>query len=477
MLIRDLEIRSGLDRATIRFYEREGLITPERKENGYRDYTEENLNHLMKIKLLRQLGMSLDKIKQLQQGSVGLQIVLTEQIRILERQIKEAQQARLVCLRMQADRVSYGNMDVQHYLNVLQGPVITPVKKEFKEKVYREYHPIRRMLARFADYAFLSRIFTFVFVMILRMRPYPDWISMLVHYGVPFLMVPLGALMLHFWGTTPGKWCFGLRVESENGGKLSFAAALDREWDVLRYGIGFGIPIWNWWRLYKSYREYQERELDWDWESEYGYCDWSVSRKAAAAGAAAVWVLTVIIGANSLLLPKYRGDLTVSQFSSNYNHYLSVLDMDNDYRYKLQKDGLFPPVPNDTAIVYVFGKPEKENYSFDYITEGEKLEAIVYSNFWTSPLYIDPIPDQCMVAALTAVMSQEGSDRKTMMEFAELWDARIHQSDGSLLCNGVKVSWRTEGENCVLSSDGSYIVNDGSLETAEVVTEFRIDLP
>ena len=46
MLIRDLEVKSGLDRATIRFYEREGLITPERKENGYRDYTEENLTIL-----------------------------------------------------------------------------------------------------------------------------------------------------------------------------------------------------------------------------------------------------------------------------------------------------------------------------------------------------------------------------------------------------------------------------------------------
>jgi DNA-binding transcriptional MerR regulator len=34
MQIRDLEAESGLDRATIRFYEREGLIIPDQKENG-----------------------------------------------------------------------------------------------------------------------------------------------------------------------------------------------------------------------------------------------------------------------------------------------------------------------------------------------------------------------------------------------------------------------------------------------------------
>ena len=38
MLIRDLEVKTGLDRATIRYYEREGFIAPVRKENGYRVY-------------------------------------------------------------------------------------------------------------------------------------------------------------------------------------------------------------------------------------------------------------------------------------------------------------------------------------------------------------------------------------------------------------------------------------------------------
>ena len=55
MQINELEMKTGLDRATIRFYEKEGMITPIRKENGYRDYSEEDQQHLLKIKLLRSL--------------------------------------------------------------------------------------------------------------------------------------------------------------------------------------------------------------------------------------------------------------------------------------------------------------------------------------------------------------------------------------------------------------------------------------
>ena len=44
MTILELEQRTGLDRSAIRYYEREGLISPNRKENSYRDYSEENAN-------------------------------------------------------------------------------------------------------------------------------------------------------------------------------------------------------------------------------------------------------------------------------------------------------------------------------------------------------------------------------------------------------------------------------------------------
>ena len=46
MTIAELERRSGLTRANIRFYEAEGLLRPARRENGYRDYSEGTDSHI-----------------------------------------------------------------------------------------------------------------------------------------------------------------------------------------------------------------------------------------------------------------------------------------------------------------------------------------------------------------------------------------------------------------------------------------------
>ena len=46
MTIKEIEALSGMSRANIRYYETEGFLTPERRENGYRDYSEEDLETL-----------------------------------------------------------------------------------------------------------------------------------------------------------------------------------------------------------------------------------------------------------------------------------------------------------------------------------------------------------------------------------------------------------------------------------------------
>ena len=48
MNIKEIEERSGLTRANIRYYEQEGLLAPARRENKYRDYSEEDLETLVR---------------------------------------------------------------------------------------------------------------------------------------------------------------------------------------------------------------------------------------------------------------------------------------------------------------------------------------------------------------------------------------------------------------------------------------------
>ena len=60
MKTNEIEIKTGLSKQTILYYEKEGLINPERNENGYRNYSDENLQQLMLIKLLRSMNVSID---------------------------------------------------------------------------------------------------------------------------------------------------------------------------------------------------------------------------------------------------------------------------------------------------------------------------------------------------------------------------------------------------------------------------------
>ena len=50
MKIKQVEELVGITSKNIRFYEEQGLLTPERAENGYREYHEENIKTLKKIK-------------------------------------------------------------------------------------------------------------------------------------------------------------------------------------------------------------------------------------------------------------------------------------------------------------------------------------------------------------------------------------------------------------------------------------------
>ena len=111
MTVKELEQALGMSRANIRFYEKEGLLSPLRLENGYRDYTPDDLETLRKIKLLRQLQVSVEDIRALQQGGKELTALLAAQEEDLRRRASDLEAARTLCRRMEADQVSYRDLD------------------------------------------------------------------------------------------------------------------------------------------------------------------------------------------------------------------------------------------------------------------------------------------------------------------------------------------------------------------------------
>lgn len=64
MLISEAAAKTNLTKKAIEYYEEQGLICPEISENGYRNFSENDVAKLRKISVLRSLGLSAAEIKE-----------------------------------------------------------------------------------------------------------------------------------------------------------------------------------------------------------------------------------------------------------------------------------------------------------------------------------------------------------------------------------------------------------------------------
>ena len=69
MKINEVEAAVGVTKKNIRFYEEEGLISHSREPgNGYRSYSQADVERLRRIKLLRKLDVPLAEIREMLEG-------------------------------------------------------------------------------------------------------------------------------------------------------------------------------------------------------------------------------------------------------------------------------------------------------------------------------------------------------------------------------------------------------------------------
>ena len=154
MHIKDIETRTGLSRANIRYYEQEGLVHPVRARNGYRDYSQEDLDTLLRVRLLRRLDVPIEEIRAMQAGELDLADVLEERIRIAQRREEQARRDQAVCRAMQADRVRYDSLDPEKYWLALHTAAQAAPAAPQADR--QEPCPWRRFLARNLDLALCS---------------------------------------------------------------------------------------------------------------------------------------------------------------------------------------------------------------------------------------------------------------------------------------------------------------------------------
>lgn len=347
MTIKEVEARTGLARANIRYYEDQGFFTPERGENGYRNYTGRDVDLLLKVKLLRQLGFSLEDIHDLQRGDRDLGSALELREAGLEREQRELDRAAALCRELREDGAEFATLNAQLYLDRLaqDGEVLR------EDRQPKRIFPWRRWFARGVDMLVwetlltLCSLFSFELAILGKTGNVKGAVTLKL---LALLMAALSeTFFLHRFGATPGKALFGLKIVREDGTPLSLGEAARRSFTVagflavlelprllpepLNLAVGTGAETlvlgWMYWNVTHEF------PLPWEQEGQV-YLDGSTretpfwDRKGSWTRVAG-YILIVLLCSGLMgwagyrvAQPPNRGpELTVEEFVENYNFY------------------------------------------------------------------------------------------------------------------------------------------------------------
>ena len=275
--------------------------------------------------------------------------------------------------RLRQAHAQFRTLDARPYLDEMQTERVLE-----RDTLPKEYFPWQRFFARLLDGQIYRTLWMLLlpalgFNMLKNSRGGMLFLELLT-LGTMFLLEPL---LLSRFGTTPGKWLFGLRVTSPDGRKLTYAEGRERTAYLFWYGIRLNLPVFRLYRLYVSYTDEQQgKALPWEDGSEQTIRDHAGWRFAAAAVLAALLIAGGVLRVLLPVGPVYRGELTVAQFAENYNRIQRQLgdagiELDENGRWK--EESSFQSNGGTTTVMFNDRLPQLE-----YQTENGVLTGIVY---------------------------------------------------------------------------------------------------
>lgn len=98
MNINELEKMTGITKQNIRFYEKKGLLNPERNLiNNYREYTQEDVKTLQTIKMLRKLDMPIEDVRRILSEEVQVGSAMQKHLEELTKKKSELEACISIC--------------------------------------------------------------------------------------------------------------------------------------------------------------------------------------------------------------------------------------------------------------------------------------------------------------------------------------------------------------------------------------------
>ena len=120
MKIKQVEELVGITKKNIRFYEDQGLLEVKRAENGYREYSLNDVKRLQEIRLLRKLAIPIEDMRQMYAGQKSLRSCLEYQVEEMERQKKNLVQVQAFCEQLLNADLSLETLDATQCLEQME---------------------------------------------------------------------------------------------------------------------------------------------------------------------------------------------------------------------------------------------------------------------------------------------------------------------------------------------------------------------
>lgn len=152
MRISEVAEKTGLSISNIRFYEKKGLIGPDRdKDSKYRNYTEEDLALIKQILLFRKMDFSIETISHIINKKLTIETAIQNQITELEEKRDSIQSSIDLCRKIAGDG-QYSSLDTDYYLSYVK-------EEEKKGRVFGQLNDLLDEVSDYYDYCFWNTPF------------------------------------------------------------------------------------------------------------------------------------------------------------------------------------------------------------------------------------------------------------------------------------------------------------------------------
>ena len=187
MKINEVEAAVGVTKKNIRFYEEEGLLKPQREPgNGYRTYTQVDVERLRRIKLLRKLDVPLAEIRAMLEGECTLADGMAHQLERLQGRRADLEEAIGFCTLLQKENSPLEQLDVEQTLARLAAKEEQGVTFVNIEKTDRKAERIKGALVGAGLFTALMLVFTGIMAWAFyTTQDFPPLPLLVVLFGIP----------------------------------------------------------------------------------------------------------------------------------------------------------------------------------------------------------------------------------------------------------------------------------------------------